>query len=274
MRVGYVQTEAVFGEVARNLERAMVQLEAADGDLLVLPELFATGYRFTDQAELDALAEPLDGPTLRALGDHCRAHGRFVVAGFAERTPGGVYNSACVVGPAGVLGLYRKVHLFLDEKRIFLPGDLGFPVWDLGPCRLGALICFDWCFPEAARSLALADAQIIAHPANLVLPHAQGAMVTRCLENQLFAITANRVGVDDRGDGRPLRFTGGSQVACPDGTRPQVGTLDSPCTGAVEIDPARADDKWITPANHVLRDRRPEHYRDLAHGVGRHEGDR
>ncbi|MFH1467981.1 MAG: nitrilase-related carbon-nitrogen hydrolase [Pseudomonadota bacterium] len=261
MQVGFVQTAPAFGEVAANLERALVQLEAAEGELLVLPELFATGYRFLDRAELEGLAEPVDGPTVRALTAHCRARGRFVVAGFAERAPGGVYNSACVAGPAGLVGIYRKVHLFFDEKRLFLPGDLGFPVWDLGPCRLGVLVCFDWCFPEAARSLALAGAQVIAHPANLVLPHAQGAMVTRCLENRVFVVTANRVGTDDRGDGHPLRFTGGSQVACPDGTRPRTGTLDTPCAAAVEIDPVFADDKWITPANHVLRDRRPAQYR-------------
>ncbi len=184
-----------------------------------------------------------------------------MVGGFAERAPEGVYNAAFVVGPEGLVGTYRKVHLFHEEKRWFLPGDLGFPVWDLGPMRLGVLVCFDWCFPEAARSLALAGAQIIAHPSNLVLPHAQNAMVTRCLENQIFVVTSNRVGADDRGDGVVLRFTGRSQVAFPDGSRVAVAPQEGECHGVAEVEPARADHKWITPGNHVLQDRRPGSYR-------------
>ncbi len=261
MKVGFIQTRPRFGEVADNLARALAQLEEAEGDLLVLPELFTTGYRFTSDAELRELAEPAGGPSVSAVLDHCRARGRWVVAGFAEAAPEGVYNSAFVAGPGGLVGVYRKVHLFNEEKRWFLPGDLGFPVWDLGPMRLGVLVCFDWCFPEAARSLALGGAQLIAHPSNLVLPHAQNAMVTRCLENQIFVVTANRVGVDDRGDGTVLGFTGRSQVACPDGTRPVVAPERGEAWGALEIEPARADRKHLTPTNHVLLDRRPEHYR-------------
>jgi predicted amidohydrolase len=261
MQVGYVQTEPRFGDIVGNRERALAQLEEAPGDLLVLPELFTTGYRFVSAEELRALAEPADGPTVAAIRAHCRERGRWVVGGFAERTEHGVYNAAFVVGPEGLLGVYRKVHLFHEEKRWFLPGDRGFPVWDLGPVRLGVLVCFDWCFPEAARSLALAGAQVIAHPSNLVLPHAQNAMVTRCLENQVFVVTANRVGEDDRGDGVVLRFTGRSQVAGPDGARSAVAPQDRPHCGAIAVDPARADDKWITPGNHVLQDRRPEAYR-------------
>ncbi len=260
MKIGFVQTSPEFGQTSRNLGRAIAQLDSAVGDLLVLPELFSTGYRFTSQEELNRLAEPLDGPTVRAVAAHCRERRRFVVAGLAEHAAEGVYNSAIVVGPEGLLGTYRKVHLFHEEKRWFLPGDGGFPVWDLGPCRLGVLVCFDWCFPEAARSLALGGAQVIAHPANLVLPHAQNAMITRCLENKVFVVTANRVGTDDRGDGTVLRFTGGSQVACPDGTRPVVAPDSGECSGELEVDPLRADDKWITPGNHVLGDRRPGQY--------------
>ena len=260
MRVGYLQTKPRFGEVEENRARALAMLEAAQGDLLVLPELFTTGYRFLSAAEIEAHAEPAEGPTVRAIAAHCRAHQRHVVGGFPELTAHGVFNSAFVVGPDGLVGVYRKVHLFNDEKRMFLPGDLGFPVWDLGGVRLGVLICFDWCFPEAARSLASSGVQIIAHPSNLVLPHAQKAMVTRCLENQVFVITANRVGTDDRGDGVVLRFTGHSQVACPDGTRQVIAPDTDEHHGVLEVDPSRADDKWITPSNHVLGDRRPECY--------------
>ncbi len=260
MEVGFVQTSPEFGQVERNVTAALEQLHEAPGDLLVLPELFSTGYLFTSAEELRRLAEPADGPSLARILVHCRRHGRHVVGGFAELASEGVYNSAFVAGPEGLVGVYRKAHLFNEEKRWFLPGDRGFPVWDLGPCRLGVLICFDWAFPEAARTLALAGAQIIAHPSNLVLPHAQSAMVTRCLENRVFVVTANRVGCDLRGPERELHFTGRSQVACPDGSRPVMADGQSSCHGVAPVDPRLADNKWVTPGNHVLHDRRKAFY--------------
>ncbi|MFO0767873.1 MAG: nitrilase-related carbon-nitrogen hydrolase [Nitrospiraceae bacterium] len=92
------------------------------------------------------------------------------------------------------LGCYRKTHLFFEETLFFDPGDSGFQVWDVGGAKVGVMICFDWFYPESARTLALMGADIIAHPSNLVLPHCPDSMVTRCLENRVFSITANRIG--------------------------------------------------------------------------------
>ena len=105
-----------------------------------------------------------------------------------------MFNSSVLVRPDGSREVYRKVHLFLDEKSIFTPGDLGFPVFEACGTTIGMMICFDWIFPEAARSLALAGAEIICHPSNLLLPWCQAAMVTRCQENMVLAVTSNRVG--------------------------------------------------------------------------------
>jgi len=95
-----------------------------------------------------------------------------------------------LTGPDGVIGIYRKTHLFSEEKLYFTPGNTGFRVWETGICRIGIMICFDWFFPESMRSLTLQGAEVIAHPANLVLPHCPGAMPVRCLENGVYAVTA------------------------------------------------------------------------------------
>ena len=121
------------------------------------------------------------------------------------------------------------------------------------------MICFDWRFPESARKLALLGAQIICHPSNLVLPHCPNSMVVRALENNVFTITADRVGVENR-TGEKLEFIGKSRIISPDGTvLGELGT-EEPGFLAVEIDPALADDKNVTPRNDLFDDRRPEFY--------------
>lgn len=260
MRIAVVQMDVRFGEVARNMDRALSLMAGEAADLYVLPELFTSGYLFRSAAELARLAEPADGPTAERLGAFCRERSCHVVAGFPEKAPEGIHNAAMLVGPGGLRGVYRKAHLFWDEKDWFRPGTEGFPVWEAAGTRIGILVCFDWAFPEAARALALGGACIVAHPANLVLPHGQQAMITRSLENRFFTATANRLGVEHRGD-RRLAFTGHSQVTTPGGQRPlQLDGTTETCV-VTEVDPAEAHDKHLTPRNHVLHDRRLDLYR-------------
>ncbi len=207
LRAAVVQTDPVFGEVARNVEEALALVPAAC-DLAVLPELFATGYQFVDRAEAFALAETIpDGPTCRRLREFAAATGTTLVAGLAERAGDRVFNSAVLMRPDGTHELYRKVHLFWDEKLVFDPGNLGFPVFTACGTTIGVMICFDWIFPEAARTLALRGAQLICHPSNLVLPHCPNSMPVRALENRVFTLTANRVGREHR-TAAPLVFIG------------------------------------------------------------------
>ena len=198
MKVSVIQTDPVFGEVEANIERALKQIRSVKADLYILPELFNTGYNFTDEREVRALAEESTGPTFQALQKFAKDRSCYIVYGFAEMGDG-LYNSSALVGPAGLIGLYRKVHLFYRETLFFAPGNFGFPVFDLPIGKIGMMICFDWMYPESARTLALNGAQLIAHPSNLVMPYCPDAMVTRCLENRVFAATANRVGEEDRG---------------------------------------------------------------------------
>ncbi len=261
MRIALIQTAPKFGAVSENLQKATALLKQTEADLWVLPELAMTGYQFRDEAELERLAEPADGPTFRALAEAAKDLRGHVVAGFPERDGDRIYNSAMLVGPDGLVGLYRKVHLFDREKELFDPGDLGFPVFDLGAARVGLMICFDWLFPEAARSLALAGAQVIAHPANLVLPYCQDAVVTRAIENRVFVATANRVGIESRRDGEQLVFSGKSRLVGPDGRVLLDGPAEDETVLTADVTPDEADAKNITPRNDVLADRRPDQYR-------------
>ena len=261
MRVGFYQFNPVFGDVKRNLDAVATRLVKSRCDLMVLPELFASGYQFVSKAEVESLAEPVpDGPTTRRLLELARARGMHLVAGLPERHADRCYNSAVLVGPSGFLGLYRKTHLFAEETLFFTPGDTGFLVWDIGAAKIGIMVCFDWFYPEAARTLAVKGADILCHPSNLVLPHCPDAMVTRCLENHVFSITANRIGFEARGGKDRLTYIGKSEVVNPQGRVLHRAPGDQEELTILEIDPTEARDKSLTPYNDLLRDRRPDLY--------------
>ncbi len=261
MRVGYVQMEPRFGEPHENLQRARRLMASGEADLWVLPELFNTGYVFTSTEEVERLSEDVPhGPTTQGLVQTARSLSACIVAGLAARGEGNVYNAAVVVSPNGLETVYHKVHLFAEEKRWFTPGNTDFPVCELNGARVGLMICFDHFFPEAARTLAIRGADVIAHPANLVMPGvAQRTMTVRALENRVFTITANRVGLENR-EGRALRFTGLSQIISPDGTRLAHSPEEGEDVQVVEIEPRLARDKRINPWNDLLADRRSEFY--------------
>ncbi len=263
LTVAAIQTHPVFGNVEENVKSALDFIP--DGcDLAVLPELFSTGYQFKDREEALALAENLTGEAepgwaTRRLTKAASESGTTIVAGLAEKNGDRLFNSSVLFRPDGRREIYRKVHLFLDEKSIFTPGDRGFPVFRACGTTIGMMICFDWIFPEAARSLALAGAEIICHPSNLLLPWCQAAMITRCQENMVFAVTSNRVGSENR-TGAELTFSGRSQVISPWGKR--LGGLDKEETGvAVATIELVEKDKLFTPRNDLWEDRRPESYR-------------
>jgi 5-aminopentanamidase len=261
MRVGFCQFNPAFGEVERNLDRVAARLAGIRTDLMVLPELFASGYQFASAEEARDLSEPVpDGPTTRRLLDLARERETYIVAGLPERAGGRIYNSAVLVGPGGLIGCYRKSHLFDEETRWFAPGDTGFQVWDIGTAKIGVLICFDWYYPESARTLALRGAEILCHPSNLVLPHCPDAMVTRCLENRVFAVTANRIGTEARGGREPLTFVGQSEIVAPSGKILHRARRDADELAVVEIDPAEARRKGLNTYNDLLKDRRPALY--------------
>jgi len=261
VRVGFLQFDPQFGDVAANLDVVTEKLAQVDADLIVLPELFASGYQFVSQEEVDQLAEPVpDGRTVRRLIDIAKRRRMHIVAGLPEKAASQCYNSAVVVGPSGFLGCYRKTHLFFEETLFFTPGDSGFQVWDIGPAKIGVMICFDWYYPEAARSLALQGADIICHPSNLVLPNCPDSMPVRCLENRVFAVTCNRIGSEARGEKEPLTYIGNSEIVTPKGVILYRASRDQEDLAVHDIDPADARRKILNPYNDLLRDRRMSMY--------------
>jgi predicted amidohydrolase len=265
-RIGFFQFEPRFGAVEENLERVVSGLHGVEADLVILPELAFTGYLFEDREELLSLAEdPVSSPTVERLRCLCQERDLFLVTGFAERCADKVFNSALLIGPGGLVHTYRKLHLFNTEKEYFDPGDTPLEPVEIRGTRIGMMVCFDWAFPETARVLALKGADILCHPSNLVLPLCQQAMVTRCLENGVFAVTANRIGSDRRPRG-VLRFTGQSQVVTPKGEILHRATQDREELYVTEIKVNLARSKKMTEKNNLFEDRRPLFYTPLTDG--------
>ncbi len=259
-RIGYLQTNPVFGEKEQNLERISELLTGCgEADLIVLTELSTTGYAFKTEKELSSAAESIpDGESTSRLIELARKINTHLVAGIAERDGDKFYNSAILVGSGGYIGKYRKIHLFKDEKGLFNPGDFEFPVFDVEGTQIGIMICFDWAFPEVARVLALKGAEIICHPSNLVLPYAFDVMRVRAIENRIFIITSSRTG-EERG----LSFQGKSQIVSPEMKVLAASDQQKEEVKVVEIDLALARDKKVTPNNDLFSDRRPEFYEKI-----------
>ena len=272
------QYAPTVGDLAGNRARAerWIRQAASQGArLVVLPELAASGYTFQSQEEAAACAEPQDGPTVSGWIELCRELELHLVAGFAEVEGGRRFNSAAVVGPAGLLGVYRKAHLFNDEKSYFEPGDSGFLVFDAGAYRLGVLICYDLWFPEAARVLALGGADVVAVPTNWVSNFRSPSVDDRgwtmgdyasvgvATQNQVFVVAADRIGSE-----RGVDFVGCSCAVAPNGTM-----LAGPAPVHEEqLLVVQLDLEWVerarqrTPRNHTLDDRRPDLYLPLTSG--------
>ena len=261
MKVGFVQNCPEFGNIQVNLDRIAKMLAGREADLLVLPELFSTGYRFKNMDEAHHYAETIpDGPTTNFLISQAKKINTYIFAGLVEVDKEYVYNSSVIVGPDGFIGRYRKIHLFDTEKACFHAGSEVPPVFDLKGIKVGVMICFDWRFPEMARSLALKGAEIIAHPSNLVLPHCPQAMITRCLENRIYAITADRIGKESRVPNESLHFIGQSQVVDPDGNILIRASETDEEVQIIEIDLDKARRKLLNSKNDIFKDRRPDLY--------------
>lgn len=260
-KVGCCQFYPQLMDVRGNLEIMEELLKDVKADLIVLPELAASGYVFNSKEEVGKVAEDgSSGPSAKLFKQLSRDNNTTYVLGYCENAGGKYYNSVMMVNPDGQVFNYRKTHLFYEEKFWFQPGDTGLNVFEAkGGVKVGLMLCYDWVFPEAARTLALKGAQVIAHPSNLVLPWCQQAMLTRSLENHVFTITGNRVGLEKNGD-KELFFTGGSQVVSTKGEPLHRMGKEEEGVCIIEIDPNQALDKAITEHNHVFNDRNPDFY--------------
>ncbi|MDD4805589.1 MAG: beta-ureidopropionase [Candidatus Cloacimonetes bacterium] len=260
-RVSVLQYKPEFLAPKRNFIRIAEMLSQVESDLVVLPELALSGYVFDAISEVESVAESIpSGEIYQGFIRLAAERDISIVYGFAEKAGDVYYNSCALVNPDGTYHIYRKIHLFNREKHFFTPGDRPFAVHSAkNGIKVGLMICFDWQFPEAARSLALLGAQIICHPSNLVLPWCQEAMKTRSLENRVFSITSNRTGTEVNG-AQSEYFTGISQIL---GTKGEIlirlnDTEEAIYT--VEIDPDLAANKAVTERNNAFTDRRMDMY--------------
>ncbi|SNR54509.1 nitrilase family protein [Halorubrum vacuolatum] len=266
--VAVAQTVPEFGAVERNRDRTVeIVRDCADADLVVLPELSTTGYVFQSREELTSLAESSDGATAIAWERIAAETGTWIVGGFAERDGEALYNSALVVSPDGIVGRYRKLHLWNEEKRWFEAGER-VTTFETPFGTLGVQICNDLWFSELSITQAERGVDLVAVPTNWVPGPSEGARpagwtmgvhraVACANENRLFIACADRAGGE-----RGLTFEGQSVIVDPNGLpiagpAPTAGEHVYSATCAID----RARDKSLTPRDDALADRRPDIYR-------------
>jgi predicted amidohydrolase len=261
-----VQFTPVWGAKEQNLQRITALLKGIKADIIVLPELCTTGYSFLSNEETLQEAEDLSGESVAIFQKLAAELQAMVVAGFAEKDGNDVYNSALAALPDGTIKVYRKTHLFYKETLCFEPGNSGFFVVDhpLVDCRVGVMICNDWRYPEAARSLALMDADVIVCPSNLVSNLWGVGMPARALENKVYLTVANRCGTEKRtlenGSEQALTFNGCSVIYDFYGSPLAIAGKDEDTILTVPIDPALTRDKFFNAYNNLFNDRRPDMY--------------
>ncbi|MCG3216633.1 MAG: hypothetical protein KAS63_07905 [Candidatus Heimdallarchaeota archaeon] len=264
MKVGFLQFKPVFCDAEENISILSKMIDQSESfDLLVIPELANSGYVFVEKNELEQVAEEIpSGFFVEKLEEIAKQRDGFIVSGICEKKGNKFFNSSVLIGPDGYISTYRKIHLFDREKLFFEPGNGPFKVFDVKGMKIGMLICFDWVFPEATRILAIMGIDLLAHSANLVLSYCQTAMLTRSVENQIFTITANRVGTETNGD-VSLDFTGLSQITSPSVQRLAEADKKEEVIKIVEIDLEESRDKWLSERNNIFDDRRTDLYTRL-----------
>ncbi|MDA3858907.1 MAG: nitrilase family protein [Roseovarius sp.] len=271
--VACLQFDPHVGLAERNIALGLDMIEqAADrgANLIVLPELSDSGYVFESRQEAYGLASIAgSSPSLLAWAKIAKARGLHIVGGFCERDGDALYNSAALIGPDGLLGVYRKAHLWGAENLFFERGNVGFPVFTTPIGRISALICYDGWFPEAWRLCALQGADIVCVPTNWVpmpsqpdnLPAMSNILcMAAAHSNSMFVAAACRTGVER---GQP--FIGQSLIVNHEGW-PIAGPagFDEATILLAECNLSDARRKRsLNEFNQVVRDRRADLYGEM-----------
>ncbi len=270
MKIVGVQMDIQLGAVETNLERITEKLHAASreaGELVIFPECSLTGYCFESRREALKYAEVENGPAQRQLISVCRQLSLHCIVGYLEIADDQLFNAAVLLGPDGVVGSYRKVHLpFLGVDQFTDYGNRPFAVQEVSGVKIGMNICYDSAFPEASRSLALAGADLIALPTNWPPGAAcmtPTAICTRAMENRLYYAAINRIGTE-----RGVTFIGRSCICDPGGNILVSASAEEETLLVAEIDVELARQKHIIRVkgtNEIDRfaDRRPEFYHSI-----------
>ena len=247
--IAVVQFQPELAGPEENIKRLGPLLDSIhDCNLVVLPELANSGYNFTgfEQAWQNSETIGQGGIFQDFLVESARRNQCFIVSGINERLNENLFNSAVLVGQEGVIGIYRKLHLFMNA---------GLPVFDLGGFKIGIMICFDYLFPEPWRIMAQKGADLVCHPSNLLTENAQRCLPGISLMNRIYVATANRIGTE-----RGITFNGSSLFTDPSGKIINMASVDKTEIITTEIDTQLSANKMINPINHVFGDRRPDVY--------------
>jgi predicted amidohydrolase len=269
-KIAGVQMDCRIGDVVSNRKAIIERLHKAaalEARLAIFPECAVTGYAFDSLEEAMPFAESIPGPSSDALTVACRETKTWAVVGLLERSGDAVFNSCVLVGPNGLAGSYRKIHLpFLGVDRFTKPGDRPFAVQEIDGLKIGMSICYDGSFSETTRILTLLGADLVVLPTNW--PAGSESTIRhlvqcRALENNVFYAAVNRIGTE-----RGTRFIGQSRLVDVNGELLAYASADDDTILAAEIDPARARNKQIVriPGKymlHRLNDRRPDVYGPL-----------
>lgn len=284
LNIGIIQ-HACTADTAANLQKTMAEIRAAaqqGAQLIVLQELHR-GLYFCQQEQVEAfdLAEPIPGPSTQALGGLAKELGVVIVASLFEKRATGLHHNTAVVleKDGSIAGKYRKMHIPDDpgfyEKFYFTPGDLGFNPIQTSVGKLGVLVCWDQWFPEAARLMAMAGAELLIYPTAIgwnpqddaaEQDRQREAWVTvqrgHAIANGVPVVSVNRVGHEaDPAGGAGIDFWGNSFVTGPQGEFLFQAANDREVTQVVTVDMERSEHvRRIWP---YLRDRRIDHYADL-----------
>src|SRR5262245_11599189 len=269
MRLAVYQFAPKLGDVPANLDAILRQAADVDADLIVFPECALSGYGFDSAEKAVRAAEPIPGPSTELIARACRDLDRWAVVGMLERdaATGALYNSAAVIGPGVVAGVYRKNHLpFLGVDRFTAKGDRGLPVFETPFGKIGVLICYDLSFPEAARVLKLDGAQLICVPTNW--PEAASiscdySPFVRAHENHVHVATANRIGTESG-----FRFPGRSRIVdCTGALLAAAGDGKALLTAELDLSKSLENRQVIEPGRYEvdrIAHRRPDLYGRLA----------
>jgi (R)-amidase len=236
MKVELAQLTGRDNATAHNLEQALAAIEAcaADTALIVFPETHLMGFPCAETVA--RVAEPVDGPAVRAIQAAAKARNLSVAIGLAENDGGRFYNTTLLITPEGIALKYRKTHLWASDRGVFSPGDRYVTCLWQG-LRVGLLVCYDIEFPESARALGQLGADLILVTNGNMDPYGpthRTAIMARAQENQAFALMVNRVGEGDGG----LVFAGGSALVAPSGRMLHEAGREA-SQFSVEIDPAQ-----------------------------------
>lgn len=262
MKISVVQFAPIFGDKNRNIIRMTDITEKSTVDLIVFPELSTTGYFFNSFEESKKFAEKSDGSTVNHFEKISKRLNKIIIFGFPELDEfGNVFNSAITILPNGNSYIYRKTHLFYKEFFAFKPGNTGFYNIYFQPfdINIGVMICYDWRFPEAARTLALKGSDLIVCPSNLVTDVWHISMPSRALENKVYLAVANRTGKEARSD-EILNFKGQSAIWSYNGNLLVKADETEESELVAEIFPEKTRNKSFNDFNNIFLDRKPEYY--------------